>query len=226
MFAIRKSSPRSRKSAEGFTLIEALVVVLLVGLVSAVVTDSLTRVLDLRSRLASYLDSATSSRMTLNWLRRSAAGLVPDYIDGEDRFRGTPTEFTGISITAPGYDIGIPQRVSWRLLPNPAVKGVTLSTRLGEGPWVAVAEWPDRTGRFAYEGGDGQWVGEWPPAMGNVARLGAIIIPGQQVAPQIPRFIRVEVSNAESNWSAILVSDGPREGRQRTGDMAKSILQQ
>lgn len=226
MSATLKSSPRSPRASEGFTLIEALVVVLLIGLVAAVVTESLTRVLDLRTRLAVYLDSATSSRMTLNWLRRSAAGLVPDFVDGEDRFRGTSTEFTGISITAPGYDIGIPQRVSWRLAPNPAVRGVTLSTRIGNGPWVAVAEWPDRTGRFAYDGGNGEWVGEWPPALGQAAPIGAIVIPGQQTTPQIPRFIRVEIGSAENNWSAILVSDGPREGRQRVGDFARSVIQQ
>ncbi len=224
MSAIRKSSHRFRSAAEGFTLIEALVVLMLVGLVSAVVTDSLTRVLDLRTRLAVYLDSAASSRMTLNWLRRSVAGLVPDFIDGTDRFRGTAAEFTGISITAPGYDIGVPQRVSWRLAPNAAIRGVTLSTRIGDGQWVGVAEWPDRIGRFAYDGGDGQWAAEWPPALAQSAPLGRITLPGQSTTPQIPRFIRVEVGTAANNWSAILTSDGSRDGRQRTGDIARSVI--
>ena len=198
--------------------------VMLVGLVSAVVTDSLTRVLDLRTRLAVYLDSAASSRMTLNWLRRSVAGLVPDFVDGTDRFRGTATEFTGISITAPGYDIGVPQSVSWRLAPNTTIRGVTLSARIGDGAWVGVAEWPDRTGRFSYDGGDGQWLSEWPPALAQSGPLGGIVLPGRPMTPQIPRFIRVEVGTAANSWSAVLTSDGSREGRQRTGDIARSVI--
>lgn len=220
MYAVQWSFSRCRRRSRGsrgqsgFTIIEALVVLMIVGFATAVLTDSLARVFDLRTRLASYLDAAASSRMTLNWLRRSVSGLIPDFVDGTTRFRGTATEFSGISLTGPGADPGIPQRVAWRLVPDQAIRGVRLEVQLAETPWVVVSAWPERTGRFSYDGGDGQWVEEWPPAL------------AAPTAPQIPRFIRVVVGTGADSWSTLLASEGSRESKERTGDIARSVLSQ
>lgn len=218
MFAIRWSSrhrrPSARRGAAGFTIIEALVVLMIVGFAATILTDSLARVFDLRTRLAAYLDASASSRMTLAWLRRSVSGLVPDFVDGSTRFRGTANEFSGISLTGPGASPGIPLRVAWRLAPEPATKGVRLETREGEAAWVAVAAWPEKNGRFSYDGGDGDWVEEWPPTFAT------------PTTPQLPRYIRIVVGTGPDAWSTTLAPVGPRESKERTGDIAKSVIGQ
>lgn len=218
MSATRWSSRRrrlnARRGAGGFTIIEALVVLMIVGFTASILTDSLSRVFDLRTRLAAYLDAAASSRMTLNWLRRSVAGLMPDFVDGSIRFRGTAAEFSGITLSAPGADPGVPQRVAWRLAPDAGTKGVRLETQVADGPWVGVAAWPEKAGRLSYDGGDGQWVEEWPPTFAT------------PTTPQIPRYIRIVIGAGADAWSTTLASSGPREARERTGDIARSVIGQ
>lgn len=209
-----KHLPRSPEATAGFTLIEALVVLIFVGIVTAVLTDSLTRVFELRTRFAAYLDSAAASQMTLSWLRRSTESLIPDYPEGEGRFHGTAVEFSGISLAAPGADPGIPHGISWRLLNNVQNHELRLETRVDRRPWVAVAAWPELSGRFDYDGGDGRWVPEWPPALVT------------QNSPQIPRLIRVVIGSSADGWSAILAPFGPRMARVRNDNLLRSILPQ
>lgn len=212
LWSSKRRRPSARDGAGGFTLIESLVVLMIVAFAATILTDSLSRIFDLRTRLASYLDAAASSRMTLNWLRRSVSGLLPDFADGTIRFLGTATEFSGISLSGPGADPGVPQRVAWRLRPEATTRGVRLETQVGSGPWVAVAAWPEKTGRLSYDGGDGQWVEEWPPSFAT------------PTTPQIPRYIRIVIGSGADAWSTTLASEGPRESKERTGDIARSVL--
>jgi hypothetical protein len=190
------------------------VVLIFTALVTMLLTESLARVFDLRTRFAAYLDSAAASEMTLSWLRRSAEALVPDYPDGDSRFQGKAMEFTGITLAAPGTDPGIPHAFGWRLTFNNTTRELRLENRVDRGSWVAVAAWPERTGHFDYDGGDGHWVQDWPPAMS---------VPD---TPQLPRLIRVVIGGGADAWSAILVPNGQRLARPRNDNLQRSIIGQ
>jgi hypothetical protein len=190
------------------------VVLIFVGFVTVLLSDSLTRIFDLRTRFSAYLDSAAASEMTLAWLRRSTEGLIPDYVDGDARFQGKADAFSGITLAAPGTDPGIPHLISWRLVNNAGTRELRLENKVDRAPWVAVAAWPERTGHFDYDGGDGRFVTEWPPAMVSPQ------------TPQLPRLIRVVIGGGAEGWSAILVPFGPRLGRVRSDNIQRSVLPQ
>jgi hypothetical protein len=198
----------------GFTLIEALVVLIFTALVTMLLTESLARVFDMRTRFAAYLDAAAASEMTLSWLRHSTEALIADFVDGDSRFQGTATAFSGITLAAPGTDPGSPHAFAWRLTSNAATKELRLESRVDQGAWVAVAAWPQLTGRFDYDGGDGHWVQQWPPAMTT------------PTTPQLPRLIRIAIGTAADGWSAILVPNGQRVARQRNDNVQRSIIGQ
>jgi hypothetical protein len=190
------------------------VVLIFTALVTMLLTESLARVFDLRTRFAAYLDSAAASEMTLSWLRRSTEALVADYPDGDSRFQGSAAAFSGITLAAPGTDPGIPHAFGWRLTLNNTTRELRLENRLDRGGWVAVAAWPERTGRFEYDGGDGRWVADWPPALS-----------GPNI-PQLPRLIRMVIGSGSDTWSAILVPNGQRLARQRNDNQQRSIIGQ
>lgn len=184
-----------------------LVVLIIVGMVAAISVDSLSRVFDLRARLSAYLDAATASRMTMNWLRRSTTNLVSDLATSPNRFRGTASEFSGITLAPLGEESGIPTATTWRFTPDSQTRGVRLEYRTGSANWVTVASWPERTGSFTYDGGDGQWVSEWPPAFQS------------PTLPQIPRYIRVMVGRGSDAWSIVMSPVGNLAARQPTANI-------
>lgn len=178
-----------------------LVVLVIVGMVAAISIDSLSRVFDLRARLSAYLDAATASRMTTNWLRRSTTNLVPDLATSPNRFRGTASQFSGVTLAPLGEGSGTPTAIAWRLNPDAATRGVRLEYQTGAANWVTVAAWPERTGAFTYDGGDGQWVNEWPPPFQAPNAL------------QIPRYIRAVVGRGTDTWSIVMSPVGSLEAR-------------
>jgi hypothetical protein len=140
--------------------------------------------------------------MTVNWLRRSTTNLVPDLATSPNRFRGTAAEFSGITLAPLGEESGVPTAISWRLQPDAPTRGVRLEYRTGPANWVTVAAWPERTGSFTYDGGDGQWVNEWPPPLQS------------PTLPQIPRYIRIIVGRDANAWSVVMSPVGSLEARQ------------
>ena len=175
---------------------------IIVGMVAALSIDSLSRIFDLRARLSAYLDAATASRMTVSWLRRSTTNLVPDLATSPNRFKGTAAEFSGITLAPLGEEAGVPTAITWRLAPDAQTRGVRLDYRTGTANWVTVAAWPERSGSFTYDGGDGRWVNEWPPPLQSPN------------LPQIPRYIRVIVGKDASAWSVVMSPVGSLEARQ------------
>lgn len=189
MSSARRPPGRSRQS--GFTLIEILTVLILVGLVSGILFEALGQVFSVRQRLGPYLDGVAASRMTLSWFRESTAALISDIGDGQSRFRGDARGFSGLSLMPLDAEPGTPTMIAWRLDYDQADRRTTLQYRGVRPQWLSVAEWRDRTGAFSFNDGSG-WVSAWPPAD---------IRPGTR---QIPRQIRVDVGQGDAAWSIVV----------------------
>jgi prepilin-type N-terminal cleavage/methylation domain-containing protein len=85
---------RDATAATGFTLVEMLVVLVIAALISGVLLSAFERVLDIRVRLAAFLDGVDAPTLVADWFRASVGGLVPDAKTGRDRFAGTESSST------------------------------------------------------------------------------------------------------------------------------------
>jgi len=207
------------KPQRGFTLIEMLVVLVLTAVVVGVVFEGLSRVADLRVRLARHLDGALDETIVGSWFRGTVASLQPDYINAPGAFRGSATEMSGLTFKPIDQPSGGATAFAWRLLPD--ASGVTrLSYRGTDGAWREVAAWAGAGARFLYAGPDGEWRSEWPPPFaGGTTPLGSIV---QRDRPQLPRFIRLDAGGPEKRTiaAAVLGTTMPRIG---TVDLLRSL---
>src|SRR5438067_13335496 len=88
----------SSTAAAGFTLVELLVVLVIAALISGVLLSGFERVLDIRLRLAAFLDGVDAPTLVADWFRASVGGLLPDAKTGHDRFAGNIRRMTGLSL--------------------------------------------------------------------------------------------------------------------------------
>ncbi len=171
---------RARES--GFTLLELLVVLILSGMVAGILLQALQHVLRLEEHFGKELFSTQQGQMYEDWYRRSVQGLVPDHLDGGNRFRGSAREFRGLTL-APLSSANVSLLpFAWRLQFD-RESGRTLLQHLGDGEPTAVLSWTGNSGRFLYVDREGGVHETWPPAMGKW--------------PQLPFAIHVESANAQ-----------------------------
>ena len=113
----------SRKAPEcGFTLTELLIVLVIVALVGGVLLSGFERVLDIRVRLAAFLDGVEAPVLVADWFRSSVSGLLADSPSGTDRFAGGPRRLTGLSIAPVNGSAGVPTRIAWEVVFSPLTK--------------------------------------------------------------------------------------------------------
>src|SRR5436853_4476096 len=114
MWPIRGSGPLRRRNAKpesGFTLVELLVVLVIAALISGVLLSGFERVLDIRLRLAAFLDGVDAPTLVADWFRASVGGLLPDAKTGHDRFAGNLRRMTGLSLAPINAAAGVPTRI-------------------------------------------------------------------------------------------------------------------
>lgn len=187
----------------GFTLLEMLVVLLLAGIITGILFQGLGQVLQLETRFGRELFNSQQGEMYTEWFRQSVNGLMPDHIEGGNRFKGSERDFSGLSLMPleAATEALIP--VAWRLRFDPK-SGLT-QLRYGnmdDGP--VVLSWQGNSGRFIYIDGDGDAHDTWPPFLGKW--------------PQLPRAIYLESRSSDQPAVVVAVPRGPQEPLPRRRD--------
>ena len=196
----------------GFTLLEMLVVMVLTALVVGIAFEGLSRVADLRVRLARHLDGALDETIVASWFRASVSALQPDLENAPDAFKGSAIEMSGLTLRPVDQPPGAATAFAWRLAQEPASGITRLSYRGVDGAWREIAAWPGAGARFLYAGPDGEWRSEWPPPLSGGAPLGQIV---QRQRPQLPRFVSLDGgtgAEARSIAASILGTTLPKQG--------------
>ena len=165
------------RRAAGFTLLEMLVVLVLVGLVSGIVFEALHQVFRLQSRFGTELNDAREGAMLADWFRASVEGLLPDHADGKHRFAGSATRMAGLTAQPVTADFGAASEFSWEIVRAP--DGGSVLRYSAAGARQDVLSWSGDPGRFVYLDAKGGEHDTWPPAMKD--------------APQTPGAVRLEV---------------------------------
>lgn len=149
----------SRRASAGFTLLEALVTLVIVALIVTALMQALTQALSMRASLVRHQRETREGALQEAWFRESVAGAVADLPDAYGPLQGTARGFEMLTL-APLAGEGL-VRVGWRL--EPVHGGHALhyrDARLGD---VVVLAGPLDQPSFAYLDPAGQWQGEWRP---------------------------------------------------------------
>jgi hypothetical protein len=160
--------------APGFTVVELLVVLVIVALIGVVLMTGLERILDIRLRLAAFLDGTDAPTLVADWFRGSVKAMVADAETGRDRFSGTPRSLAGLSLAPLNGTAGVPTRVTWEVDYEAAAGRTYLRYRNEDAAPMTIASWPGDYGGFRYCGADLKCYGTWP-ADKNSTQLPALV---------------------------------------------------
>ncbi len=160
----RQPSPRGR--AAGFTLIEVLVVLILVGLISAILMEGMEQTFWVSGHFDSQIHAMQAGAMATDWYRETVEGLQPDFTGEPDVFSGAARQFSGLTTDPLSDQYGAPlaftisldydaDRDETRLVYGTGTHATTLMT------------WPGTAGKFQYEDTQGAVHDAWPPPLGG-----------------------------------------------------------
>lgn len=155
---------------QGFTLIEVLVVLIIVGMTSGVLYQALERAYRLQERFGIELFNEQQGRMAADWYRQSVQGLYPDFPDGQQKFHGDEHEFSGLSSNPLGIEYGAPAPIRWKIQRNP--KGGAMELVYVDGDLeTSIIRWSGNKAQFIYL--DEKWAAHdrWPPPLGMATQL-------------------------------------------------------
>jgi prepilin-type N-terminal cleavage/methylation domain-containing protein len=147
----------------GFTLVEVLVTLVLLGMTVAVLFGSLGQVLDARARLRPYLDQAEQTALTASWLRQTVQAMIPDYDTGKHRFTATANGFSGLTASPLIGPPGTPTAFNWTLKYDPVNDLTDLEYSENPSRTIQVARLYGKGAVFSYYGQDQEWRRTWPP---------------------------------------------------------------
>lgn len=171
-----------------------LVVLVIVGLVAGLVFTAYERVLDIRIRLAAFLDGTDAPTLIAGWFRGSVDGLVPDQDGGADVFTGNKRRLTGLSVADFDGTPGVPTPIAWELAFDAGTNRTQLRYTSGTAAPLAVASWPGDRGGLQYCNSKLSCFDSWPPS-------------GQQDQPnpaakpaQLPALIVLQAVRGTDVW--------------------------
>lgn len=184
----------------GFTVLELLTVLVLISLLSLVLMTGFERVLDIRSRLTTFVDETEAPVLVADWFRATISGLVADGPDGSDRFVGRPRQLVGLSLAPLNGTAGVPTRITWEIVFNDQTGRSSLRYRNRAEPDMIIASWPGDAGGLRYCDADLRCHDAWP---------------ADSRATQLPFLVELVVIKGSDPWpilSAPISDRGPSRG--------------
>lgn len=186
-----------RRRQTGFTLLEAIVTLVIVALVVTILMQALQQAIGLRTRLLRHEREARLGSLQEQWFRDTVQAAQSDFPDALGPMRGDASQVSFLS-AAPLGGGGL-VRVTWRLQ---AVDGGE-SLVYGDGRWqdLPIITGPLHDAAFAYLDKQGRWIAEWNGGVGDSehpdGEAGAAArAPGAAPLPELPRMLRLQATTA------------------------------
>lgn len=192
-----------RSGQAGFTLIEVLVVLIIVGITSGILFQALEQSYRLQDRFGSELFKVQQGQMAADWYRQTVQGLQPDYPDGRNRFHGDDREFSGLSTNPLGEEYGAATLITWKLRSNQQ-NGTAELVYMEASRETPILSWRGNQARFIYLDEHQASHDSWPPPLG--------------LSPQLPRQIHLMANDAGEAVIIVASTMGPTATLQRTQD--------
>lgn len=182
--------PAPRRSNTGFSLLEAIVTLVIVSLLVTVLMQALGHSLNLRERLLRFQGEARVAALQEAWFRETIAGAQPDE-GGLGTVEGTE-ETLAYATPAPLVAKGM-SRVFWRIESD--AEGSSLHYADPATKDMVVIAGPLRHATFAYLDHEGNWQREWKP--------------GPEAVEPLPLLVRFQASTTKGSlyWLVPLIAD-------------------
>lgn len=161
----------------GFTLVEVLVVLVIVGMISTIFFQAFDRVYRLQNRFGVELYNAQQGAMSIDWFRQTVQGLISDYGDGANKFSGGAHEFSGLSTNPLSEEYGSATGIKWEISFDPQTGKTQLTYADAKGE-STIAVWQGGAAKFTYLDDKLEPHETWPSELG--------------MWPQLPKLIRLE----------------------------------
>jgi prepilin-type N-terminal cleavage/methylation domain-containing protein len=159
---------------KAFTLLEILVVLALTGLTAGILLQGIQQVFFLQRHFGVEFFQSQQGLMRAEWFRDCINGLVPEFVDGQHKFRGSERRLQGLTtmpLDAPeGALSGFELSIDFDAKTGEA--GLYYGNITGQ---QLMLSWPGSMGRFAYIDTDGLRHSEWPPFLGKWPQLPKVI---------------------------------------------------
>jgi prepilin-type N-terminal cleavage/methylation domain-containing protein len=166
---------RMKEGQSGFTLLEMLVVLVVVGLVSVSLFEALAQMGQVSERLAPHLAVSEREGLLDGWFRNAVNGLLADRAGGENIFIGGANGFSGLTLEPLGADPGGPTPFQWALVYATSGNYTSLVYRGDGTPPREIRRWPGSKPSFSYLGPDLAWYDTWPPGLKQARQLPAAV---------------------------------------------------
>jgi len=143
----------------GFTVLEALVSMVIVSMVAVLLMQSLSQILGLRERVLRSESEARIAALQEHWFRDSLAAVMADIPGGIAPFSGSSraVRFLGLDPIDGGYFAV----VEWQILDS--AEGLELTYRRDDHANPVVVLRGLSRASFRYQDGEGRWSDAWPP---------------------------------------------------------------
>lgn len=190
----------------GFTLLEMLVVLLLSSLVTMLLLQGLQHVFRLQRNFGAEQFSTQQGAMQVAWFRQSINGLMPEYPDGNNKFRGDTRQLQGLTVAALDAPDGTLVHFQWQLNFDPK-QGRTLLKYGRDEKASTIMAWEGNGGGFRYLDANAEAHDEWPPFLGQW--------------PQLPTAILLETRQASGGKIIVASPRGPVNTMFRLKDLER-----
>ena len=194
---------RHRKQS-GFTLLEAIVTLVIAALIVTVLMQALQQSLGLRTRLLRHEQATRMAGLQEQWFRDTLGGALADLPDGLGALRGDGARIDFVSAAPLGRAHAV-AAVRWSLVP--AADGVAL---VYDDPWwsqLQVVAGPLRDATFEYLDAAGHWQPAWAPTEEAAEEDAAP--PGPLRTPPLPGMVRLRASTSTGDlvWLVPLTAE-------------------
>ncbi len=180
---------------------EMLVVLVIISLISTILMQGLTHVLNLRVRFLSQSLKQTAESLRPYWFRSVASAVTPDHPDEKNVFSGTGTRFQGLTFAPLKGMIGVPTPFLMELSYKDGK--IFLNYKEESDVWE-IADWAGEKGEFSYLDDENRWRQQWPPPLGKLS--------------QLPRGILLEVHDVRGTEACFAAIPGIRDPKPRLRD--------
>ena len=175
---------RPIRRTRGFTLLEALVTLVIVSLIVTVLMQALSQALGVRMRVLVMQRDTRLDAIQGAWFRESVQGMASDVKTGLGAPEGKADEIRFATFSALG-GAGL-AKVTWRIDPVPG--GYALRYEDEKVGTLDILPGPLKRAEFDFSGEGGQWERTWEPPAHDLS-----LPPVESVAPPIvalPRLVR------------------------------------
>jgi general secretion pathway protein J len=204
------TSMSSRPRSRGFTILEMLVVLMIVGFISSILFQALEQIYKLQSRFGLQLAQSQQGAMYTDWFRQVVQGLQTDFVNGKEQFQGSETEFTGTTTSPLSTEYGMPKTVTLSLEYNRQDEMMELLYTVDKQK-MKLSSWSGRKAtRFIYVDVTGEQHDTWPPHFG--------------IWPQLPNMIMLQYQKDAEPQFIAAVPRGSLEPKAATVEMIGSPL--